>query len=95
MDTWGIALLLVLGSVSINAEPQQGDVRLVNGGSHQGNVQVYHGGKWGAVCDDGWGLTHANVVCRMLGFRGANGHTKHAYFGKVPADMGKSHWGFY
>ncbi|CAG5124145.1 unnamed protein product, partial [Candidula unifasciata] len=39
---------------------------------NSGTVQVYKGGKWGYVCENGWDLIDANVVCREIGFtRGA------------------------
>ena len=59
------------------------DIRLVGGsGPHEGRVEVFHNGTWGTVCDDGWDLQDATVVCHQLGYGAAVGALRFAAYGE-------------
>ncbi|XP_069486856.1 neurotrypsin [Ambystoma mexicanum] len=77
--------------VRITCQPDNGThrlslgppVRLMDGESKkEGRVEIYIGGQWGTICDDGWTDKDAAVVCRQLGYKGPAKARTMAYFGE-------------
>jgi hypothetical protein len=48
---------------------------------HSGNVEIYHSGKWGSICDDEWDIRDATVVCRELGYSDVVQETHNSMYG--------------
>nr|XP_026498774.1 lysyl oxidase homolog 2 [Vanessa tameamea]XP_026498775.1 lysyl oxidase homolog 2 [Vanessa tameamea] len=53
----------------------EGRFKLLGGSNiFEGNVYIYHAGRWGAVCDDSWDDAAAHVVCRAFNKTGVARH---------------------
>jgi len=48
---------------------------------YEGRVEVLWDGEWGTVCDDGFTLANARVVCKSLGWDGAIGYRHSSFYG--------------
>ena len=72
---WHSGCSRVFFVISVLSSPGSA-VRLVNGSTPwKGRVEVRHGDTWGTVCDDGFGLKEAAVVCKSLRFERCRGST--------------------
>ena len=46
-----------------------GSVRLSDGGSFYGRLEIKVNNEWGTVCRSGWGGSDTKVTCRMMGYQ--------------------------
>ena len=46
-------------------------------------MEVYHNGEWGTVCDNGWDLNDAQVVCRELGYNNTIAVRYSSFYGQA------------
>ncbi|XP_065829914.1 uncharacterized protein [Oscarella lobularis] len=64
------------------------DLRLEGGDSkYEGRLEVYYNGSWGTVCDDGFGMEEAFVVCRQLFSTLPASFELRSYFGPGPGPI--------
>ncbi|XP_054615197.1 galectin-3-binding protein A-like [Dunckerocampus dactyliophorus] len=69
-------------------EVREGAMRLFGSDKPwKGRVEVYHDGRWGTVCDDGWDMAEAQVVCRQLHFPGAISVVIGENYGQAPGPI--------
>ncbi|KAK6194751.1 hypothetical protein SNE40_000318 [Patella caerulea] len=62
---------------------QEKNIRLIGGDrDSEGRVEIFYNNTWGTMCDDGFTIQVATVICRQLGYTGSSfrAFTK-AYYG--------------
>ena len=64
------------------------DFRLAGGSwNGEGRVEVFYNGEWGTVCDDGWDMDDARVICGELGYADAVSAPHSAHFGAASGQI--------
>ena len=61
-------IIIFLCSGHCNDYCEHGSLRLVNGGTYYGRLEICINFVWGTVCDDSFYTNDAKVVCRQLGY---------------------------
>ena len=50
----------------------------------EGRVEVFHNRQWGTICNRGWDLTAATIMCQMQAYTGAMETPSHGMgFGRI------------
>ena len=58
----------------VHANCSHGAVRLMGGSTpNQGRIELCFNNAWGTVCDNGFDMTDAKVVCQQLGYINTQG----------------------
>ena len=65
-----------LFSVQCNDYCEHGSLRLVDGGTYYGRLEICINFVWGTVCDDSFNTNDAKVVCRQLGYEVDGGQSE-------------------
>ncbi|XP_067833433.1 uncharacterized protein [Heptranchias perlo] len=70
------------------------NLRLANGLSPcSGRLEVFYNGEWGTVCEDGWLISNADVVCRDLNCGFAEQSTDSSVYGEGTGPIWLHHVG--
>ena len=86
-------MIYVLLPVFTLSHSDSSTIRLVGGTTqYEGRVEVYRSGQWQTVCDDFWGISEAQVVCRQLGYGSAVSALSGAYFGQGSGAQWEVNW---